>query len=311
MLSLSKILFSYKEIGRKNKIVRPALNNLTCQISENKINALVGPNGSGKSTLFKIISTQILDYQGDYLWNDLNMKVSFEEFRENFSICFQNPSLDLLLSAKENLHLQASLYQLSQKILNEKLSIWNRIFPIEHLLEKRVATLSGGQKRAIEIFKALLSEPNYLFLDEPSTGLDPENRRLIWKLILSIKKNNPNLTIVVSTHLLDEVSYCDELLFLDRGEVVFQGEKNELLKKYSQKNMKLEWGHHNADKVLQEFSLSSDSNTFQLELNASNRNALNFNQLQESGLFSKIEYSTGDFIDIYKAQTGREWEDNL
>lgn len=206
---------------------RQALAEVTFRVEPGTIFGLLGPNGGGKTTLFRIIGTLLPVQQGTVRLLDLDVRTQPDEVRRRIGVTFQSPSLDGKLTVGENLKHQGHLYGLSGRRLRER---------IDHLLGRlgltdrrhdRAETLSGGLKRRVEIAKGLLHDPRILLLDEPSTGLDPGARIDLWRYLGSLR-DEAGVTVLVTTHLMEEAERCDRLGILDRGQVVALGTPDEL-----------------------------------------------------------------------------------
>jgi ABC-2 type transport system ATP-binding protein len=204
--------------------VADVLQGLSFSASAGRITGLLGPNGSGKSTTFKILSTQLRPAAGD-AWI-LGRSVVTEEAaaRALLGVTFQAPSLDPWLSVRENLEIHAALYGVANAgaRIEEALDALS----VRDRAGERVKTLSGGLARRAELAKTLLARPQVLLLDEPTTGLDPRARLEFWRELRRLR--DAGISLLVTTHLMDEAELCDELLFLDAGRLVAQGTPAEL-----------------------------------------------------------------------------------
>jgi ABC-2 type transport system ATP-binding protein len=196
-----------------------ALENISLQIKEGELFALLGPNGSGKSTLFKILSTLIKPTEGRAEILGFDVVRNQDNVRQHIGVVFQNPSLDKKLTVKENLTHQGHLYNLRGTILQQKIdAVLSRVGLMERKSEL-VEHLSGGMQRRVEIAKGLLHQPRVLLLDEPSTGLDPGARIDLMHYLHELQKTE-RVTIVLTTHILDEAEHCERIAILDEGKLV-------------------------------------------------------------------------------------------
>ncbi len=212
-----------------------AVNNISFSVKRGSLFAFLGPNGAGKSTTINIMTT-LLDADSGKVF--LNEQTDESYFRNKIGVVFQGNVLDDFLTVKENLFYRGSLY------MNNASDVKKRYFELEeylHLKEfsnQRFSTLSGGQKRRAEIARALFSNPEILLLDEPTTGLDPETRQIVWKVIDDLK-NKHGLTIFLTTHYMEEASNADHVVIINKGEIVTQGTPAELKEKYSYDRLKI------------------------------------------------------------------------
>ena len=200
---------------------RVALNGLSLTVPAGGVFGLLGPNGSGKTTLFRLLDTDLTPQQGTLRLAGLDVRGGRAEVRRRIGVVFQSPSLDPHLSVGENLHLHARLYGLSAADRKAAVARWSETFGVADRLAERVARLSGGLARRVELAKCMLHAPRILILDEPSTGLDPAARGELWRSLRSLVDDG--VTVLLTTHLMDEADRCDRLAILDRGAVVAAG----------------------------------------------------------------------------------------
>lgn len=203
----------------------PALRGVSFDVPVGSLFGLLGPNGSGKTTLFRLLATLIPMQQGQVtvLGKDLASQPGL--IRQQLGITFQSPALDVRLTVQENLACHGAIYGLAKSEIRQQSEQLLKDLDLLDRQDDRVERLSGGQKRRVELAKGLMHRPSLLLLDEPSTGLDPAARRQFWDLI---QAHRHNMTIIVTTHLMDEAEHCDQLLLLDQGQVVAEGSPSEL-----------------------------------------------------------------------------------
>jgi ABC-2 type transport system ATP-binding protein len=205
---------------------RLALNKVNIEVRRGEIFGLLGPNGGGKTTLFRILSTLIRPTSGSAELFGLNILEDLAAVRRRMGVVFQSPSLDKKLRVVENLRHQGSLYGLSGSSLQTRI---NELLARFHLADRArdiVETLSGGLQRRVEIAKSLLHSPEFLLLDEPSTGLDPGARIDLWTFLGDLRRQG--VTILLTTHLMDEADRCDRVAIIHRGSIVALDEPNAL-----------------------------------------------------------------------------------
>lgn len=204
-----------------------AVKGISFSVPEGAMFGLLGPNGGGKTSTFRVLSTLLAPSEGQA--SILGMDVTSREgdIRPLLGVVFQATGLDLKLTCRENLRHQGHLYGLTGSELEKRIEDLLTRFGLQEKMDHQVSTLSGGQKRRVEVAKGLLHRPKVLLLDEPTAGLDPVARREMWQLLKSWQEEE-NLTVVVSTHLLEEAELCDCLGLLDQGEMVANGTPDEL-----------------------------------------------------------------------------------
>jgi len=201
---------------------RQALDNVSFEVRAAEIFGLLGPNGSGKTTLFRILSTLMLPTDGRALILEHDAARDSTQVRREIGVVFQAASVDGKLTAAENLRHQGHLYGLSGHALKQRIAEMLRRVGLAERAQDRVETLSGGQQRRVELAKGLMHHPSVLLLDEPSTGLDPGARRDLW-LYLRMLRDQEQVTVVVTTHLMEEAEHCDRLAILNEGKLVALG----------------------------------------------------------------------------------------
>jgi len=198
---------------------RQALNGVSLAVAPGELFCLLGPNGSGKSTMFKIVSTLLPVQSGEAKVFDLDLKTQPAEIRHKIGVVFQHPALDKQLTVAENLRFHARLFGLSATDVKGRMGPLLERFGLADRANELVESLSGGMRRKVELAKALLAAPQLLILDEPSTGLDVAARIELWRLIGELRSGG-DLTVVLTTHLMDEADRCDRLAILDRGKLL-------------------------------------------------------------------------------------------
>ena len=221
ILSVSDISKSYD----KRKL---AVENLSFELDEGDFFGFLGPNGAGKSTTISLLSSLIRPDKGKIYFQGENIIDIRKKYLSNVGFIFQDPPLDRNATVKSNLNFAGTLYNLNKtQIENNYLKLLKN-FELLYLLEKKVLKLSGGEKRIIDICRALIHEPKILFMDEPTTGLDPVNRRRIWDFINNLRKKS-KVTIFLTTHYMDEASKCSKICFIKNGIIIKVDTPNKFL----------------------------------------------------------------------------------
>jgi ABC-2 type transport system ATP-binding protein len=206
---------------------RLALSNISFEVREGEIFGLLGPNGGGKSTLFRILSTMMVPTDGRALIGGHDVERDPASVRRSVGVVFQTQSLDKALTVEENLRAQGHLHGLSGATLRGRMEAAMERLGLQDRRRDLVETLSGGLRRRVEIAKALLHKPKVLLMDEASTGLDPAARRDLSRHIAALR-DQEGVTILLTTHILEEADRCDRLILLHQGNIVAQGTPGEL-----------------------------------------------------------------------------------
>ena len=208
-----------------------AVDDLTFEIRKGELFAFLGVNGAGKSTTINIICGQLKKDAGAVIIDGLNLDDNLAKIKKKIGVVFQASILDPQLTVKDNLEIKASLYGLSRKEIKSRVGELAEILDFKSYLNRPLAKLSGGQKRRIDIARALLNKPDILILDEPTTGLDPQTRKMIWAVITKLRKEN-NMTVLLTTHYMEEASEADYVVIIDQGKMVAHGTPLDLKNKY-------------------------------------------------------------------------------
>ncbi len=212
-----------------------AVNDISFKVKRGSLFAFLGPNGAGKSTTINVMTT-LLDKDSGQVF--LNEQTDDAYFRNKIGVVFQGNVLDEDLTVKENLIYRGALYlknKVAVKARYDELAKYLNLYEFEN---QRYKTLSGGQKRRTEIARALFSNPEILLLDEPTTGLDPETRQIVWKVIEDLKKNH-GMTIFLTTHYMEEAANADHVVIINKGKIVAEGTPAQLKDEYSYDRLKI------------------------------------------------------------------------
>lgn len=212
---------------RKTYGKQVALNGISFTIGEGEFYGLLGPNGAGKTTTIGIISTIVEPDEGSVTINGLPLKENKIACKRMIGVVPQEISLYEKMSAKDNLLFWGSLYDIPKNILNERIDASLKMLGLYDRKNDKISTYSGGMKRRINIASALLHEPKILFMDEPTVGVDPQSRNLIFEVVE--KLHQQGMSIVYTTHYMEEAEkFCDRIGIIDKGEIVAQGTLPEL-----------------------------------------------------------------------------------
>ncbi|QEN03179.1 ABC transporter ATP-binding protein [Thiospirochaeta perfilievii] len=280
-----------------------AVKDLTFTVRENSLFAFLGQNGAGKSTTINIISTLLNFDSGSVKVADNILGSDDDRIRATIGVVFQNSMLDDLLTVRENLHVRGSFYGLSSKEVDSRVDELNALLEIKSYYGQKYGELSGGQKRKADIARALINWPKILFLDEPTTGLDPKSRRDIWELInqLRIKRN---ITIFLTTHYMQEVHDANKVVIIDKGRILAVGSSEELRKKYSNDRLKLLYSKElisELEKDNTEFYLMND--TINIILKDSFQGISYVNKYRS--YINEFEIIKGNMDDVFLNVTGK------
>ncbi len=215
-----------------------AVDDISFNIKKGSLFAFLGLNGAGKSTTINIIAGVLDKDAGCVEIDDLDIDTDLNKITNTIGIVFQHSVLDEKLSVLDNLKFRAGLYNISKEVFKTNLEFLSTKLEFTDLLNRPLNKLSGGQKRRIDIARALIHNPTLLILDEPTTGLDPVTRMLVWNLIGELRKNK-NLTVFLTTHYMEEASEADQIVIIDEGKIVANDTPINLKNKYANDFLKI------------------------------------------------------------------------
>ena len=221
---------------RKSKI--NAVDDISFSVGEGEFFALLGPNGAGKTTTISILNTTLIKTSGQARLCGFDIEKQAGEVRQRIGVIFQNPSLDRNLTAEENVRFHASLYglypfrpifSLMSNSYKEKVFELAELMGIRQEIFQPIITFSGGMKRKLEIIRGLMHNPRVLFIDEPTTGLDPASRRNVWEYLQNVRRKE-STTIFLTTHYLEEAESADHIAIINKGKLISYGTPEEIKK---------------------------------------------------------------------------------
>ncbi|WP_204983276.1 ABC transporter ATP-binding protein [Streptococcus equinus] len=267
---------------------KTVIDHLNLEVEEGKLLAYIGTNGAGKSTTMKMLTGLLKPTSGE---------IELAAYLK-IGMVFQESVLDEELSVLDNLKSRQALYRKQDKAWLEKLI---RLTGLEDFLNQTYGTLSGGQRRRVDIVRALLNKPNLLFLDEPTTGLDIQTRRAIWEILRRLQREE-NLTIFLTTHYLEEAENADMAYIIDHGKVLAKGSAKELKERYSKPYLLIETDNIAAFSGLDYKLLENGQLKIFVDDSA---NALAI-LADKRDMISDFDYMKANINDVFLSITGRE-----
>ena len=209
-----------------------AVNDLSFKVKKGELFAFLGVNGAGKSTTINILCGQLKKDGGSVEICGTDIDRDPDTVKRSLGVVFQNSVLDKELSVKDNLESRAALYGIHGAAFKNRLAELAQLLDFEDLLRRPVGKLSGGQRRRIDIARALFHEPEILILDEPTTGLDPQTRSLLWAVVDRLRREK-NMTVFLTTHYMEEAADADYVVILDHGRIAAEGTPLQLKNSYT------------------------------------------------------------------------------
>ncbi len=229
--------------GRENAIIKienlkkyfgeiRAVDGVSFEVRKGELFAFLGVNGAGKSTTISVLCGQLVSDGGRVLICDKEVSHSHDTVAKMLGVVYQNSVLDQPLSVYDNLKSRASLYGIKGKAFEERFSELAKLLDFSDLKHRTLGKLSGGQRRKVDIARALIHKPEILILDEPTTGLDPQTRKLLWQVVNNLRKEE-NLTVFLTTHYMEEAGDADYVVIIDGGKIIDKGTPLELKNKHA------------------------------------------------------------------------------
>ena len=209
-----------------------AVDNLSFRVREGELFAFLGVNGAGKSTTINMLCGQLARDEGEIEIDGERPERNTDEIKRKIGVVFQNSVLDSPLTVYDNLQSRAALYGITGKAFRERLSELSGLLDLNGLLKRPVGKLSGGQRRRIDIARALIHNPKILILDEPTTGLDPQTRKKLWSVISALRRER-KMTVFLTTHYMEEAADADFVVIIDGGRKAAEGTPLQLKNTYS------------------------------------------------------------------------------
>ena len=227
MGNIIKIDHLYKNYGEVK-----AVQDLSFRVKKGELFAFLGLNGAGKSTTISIMCGQLKKDGGRVEINGKNLDENPDEIKRELGVVFQNSVLDKPISVRENLKTRAALYGICGEAFEQRMAELTDTFELSDILNRPVGKLSGGQKRRVDVARALLHKPSILILDEPTTGLDPQTRKTVWTIIDDLRKSE-GMTVFLTTHYMEEAADADYIVILDSGKIAAEGTPLELKNQFT------------------------------------------------------------------------------
>lgn len=279
-----------------------AVQDLSFRVKEGELFAFLGVNGAGKSTTINIMCGQLSKDNGSVVIDGMSLDESLDMIKSELGVVFQNSVLDSALSVYDNLESRAALYGIMGADFKTRLAELAELLDFKDLLKRAVGKLSGGQRRRIDIARALFHRPRILILDEPTTGLDPQTRQTLWNVISDLRKNE-NMTVFLTTHYMEEAAEADYVVILDNGKISAEGTPLELKNKYTGDYITIYGAQEEGIKKLGvEYQPIKDA----FRLSVPDTKAATELIIKHPDLFNDYEITKGKMDDVFLYVTGKK-----
>ena len=279
-----------------------AVQDLSFRVKEGELFAFLGVNGAGKSTTINILCGQLPKDSGTVRVCGTSLDARPDEIKRSLGVVFQNSVLDKDLSVQDNLRSRAALYGIRGREFSARLEELSRLLDFGELLKRPVGKLSGGQRRRIDIARALLHRPKILILDEPTTGLDPQTRSSLWQVIAQLRRSE-GMTVFLTTHYMEEAADADFVVILDHGKIAAEGTPLTLKNTYTGDYITLYGQSEEAVKTLGAPYVSIRD---AYRVSVPNTAAATELILRFPALFTDFEITKGKMDDVFLAVTGKK-----
>lgn len=281
-----------------------AVQDISFNVKTGELFAFLGVNGAGKSTTINIMCGQLSKDSGSIIINGSNIDKEPTKIKDVLGVVFQGSVLDSALSVYDNLQSRAALYGITGEAFKARLSELSTLLDFESFINRPVGKLSGGQRRRIDIARALLHDPKILILDEPTTGLDPQTRKLLWNVITDLRKDK-GMTVFLTTHYMEEAADADYIVILDSGKISAQGTPLELKNKYTGDFITIY--NANEEDILA-LGIEYENIRDAYRLSVPNTSAATDLIIKHPDLFTDYEITKGKMDDVFLAVTGKKLE---
>ena len=279
-----------------------AVCDLSFSVDRGELFAFLGVNGAGKSTTINIICGQLSRDSGGIVIDGHDLDKNSDAVKSELGVVFQTSVLDPALSVYDNLESRAVLYGIKGAEFKKRLAKLSKILDFKDLLSRPVGKLSGGQRRRIDIARAIIHQPKILILDEPTTGLDPQTRKTLWSVIANLRKND-QMTVFLTTHYMEEAAEADHVIIIDSGKIVAEGTPLELKNQYTGDYISI---YGITEQSIKKLKLAYEKIPNGFRLSIPDTKAATDLIIKHPDLFVDYEVVKGKMDDVFLAVTGKK-----
>lgn len=297
VIEIENLKKSFKEVK--------AVNDISFKVKEGELFAFLGVNGAGKSTTINIISGTLKKDEGKITVCGYDLDTNADKIKGEIGIVFQSSVLDKKMSVYDNLKSRANMYGIFGEDFKNRLAELCELLDLKEILKRPVNKLSGGQKRRIDIARALFHKPKLLILDEPTTGLDPKTRITVWNVIDKLRKEQ-NLTVFLTTHYMEEAANADYVVIIDSGKKAAEGTPHDLKNAYASDFIRFYNKTEEAETLLatSDYKLKRERNYLEVELKSTSEVAAIFKKYPQ--IFDDFEVLKGNMDNVFLKVTGKD-----
>ena len=279
-----------------------AVNDLSFRVTSGELFAFLGVNGAGKSTTISIMCGTLSKDGGKVIVNGNDIDDGVKAVTRDIGVVFQSSVLDGALTVRDNLYSRAALYGITGKAATARIEELGELLEFKNLMNRTLGKLSGGQRRRIDVARALIHRPKILILDEPTTGLDPQTRKTLWEVVENLRKRD-GMTVFLTTHYMEEAADADYVVILDAGKIVAEGTPLELKNKYTGDFITA----YNPDEAaIAKLGLPTENIRDAVRIAVKDTAAARDLIIAHPELFSDFEITKGKMDDVFLAVTGKK-----
>lgn len=279
-----------------------AVRDLSLSVDRGELFAFLGVNGAGKSTTINIICGQLSRDSGNITIDNHDLDKDLDVIKSELGVVFQTSVLDPALSVYDNLESRAVLYGIKGAEFKKRLTKLAKILDFKDLLSRPVGKLSGGQRRRIDIARAIIHQPKILILDEPTTGLDPQTRKTLWSVIANLREYD-HMTVFLTTHYMEEAAEADHVIIIDSGKIVAEGTPLELKNQYTGDYISI---YGITEQSIKKLKLAYEKIPNGFRLSVPDTKAATDLIIKHPDLFVDYEVAKGKMDDVFLAVTGKK-----
>lgn len=279
-----------------------AVNDLSFKVKKGELFAFLGVNGAGKSTTISIMCGLLKKDGGAVEICGRNVETDMAEISSKIGVVFQNSALDMHLSVKDNLFSRAGLYGIFGEEAKKRIGELAELLDFKDIMGRTVGKLSGGQRRRIDVARALIHKPELLILDEPTTGLDPQTRKKLWEVVENYRKTE-KMTVLLTTHYMEETADADYVIILDSGKISASGTPLELKNKYTGDFITV---YNTDENVVKAFGLPYEKIRDAFRISVKNTEEARDLIVKNPSVFNDFEITKGKMDDVFLAVTGKK-----
>ena len=281
-----------------------AVNNISFKVKKGEMFAYLGVNGAGKSTTISMICGTLKNDNGNIIVCGEDINKNSKYIKNKIGVVFQNSVLDQTLSVYDNLKYRASLYDITGNEFKKRFEELSKMFELNEIKNQKVKTLSGGQRRRVDIARAIIHEPEFLILDEPTTGLDPNTRKKLWNIIRNLREKN-GMTVFLTTHYMEEAADADFITIIEKGKIITEGTPLDLKNKYAKDIINI---YHIEEHDVMKLKLPYTKIRDGFKIEVENTSIATDLIIKNKEIFKDYEIIKGKMDDVFLNATGNDLE---